>query len=223
MDPSPFVVKVDAFLKMTKLPYQVISGTHNMKKAPKGKLPFISVPGQGEELLIADSQQIFVYLTQNYSVNLDGFLTKEQQAQAYLFTKSLDENLYWCLVYSRWVDDNTWPFVKRAFFGKMSAPLCWVVPNMLRKSVIKKLHAHGMGRHSKMEILTIANASFDALSTLLGEKDYFYGNQPCSFDAAAYSILCQFISADVDSEFNDKARSYTNLVDYCQRIEKEFY
>lgn len=134
MDPSPFVVKVDAFLKMTKLPYQVISGTHNMKKAPKGKLPFISVPGQGEELLIADSQQIFVYLTQNYSVNLDGFLTKEQQAQAYLFTKSLDENLYWCLVYSRWVDDNTWPFVKKAFFGKMSAPLCW--------AVVKRLKSH---------------------------------------------------------------------------------
>ena len=223
MDPSPFVVKVDAFLKMAKLPYEVIEGARNLKKSPKGKLPFISIKQQAEELVIADSQHIIEHLTQSYSVSLDDFLTKEQQAQVYLLTKSLDENLYWCLVYSRWILEETWPVANKAFFGSMPAPLRWFVPNLIRKAVKKNLHGQGLGRHSKAEILTIADKSFDALSVLLGDKDYFYGKQPCSFDAAAYSILCQFISVNCDNEFNFKARSYPNLVQYCQRIEQNFY
>lgn len=223
MDPSPFVVKVDAFLKMAKLPYEVVSGAHNLKKAPKGKLPFISIKQQAEEIVVADSQHIIEHLTQNYSVTLDDFLTAEQRAQTYLLTKSLDENLYWCLVYSRWVLVETWPLANKAFFGRMPLPLRWFVPSLVRKSVIKNLHAHGMGRHSQAEILTIADNSFNALAVLLGEQDYFYGAQPSSFDAVAYSILCQFISVNCDNDFNTKARSYPNLVRYCQRIEQEFY
>ena len=223
MDPSPFVVKVDAFLKMAELPYEVKSGAHYLKKSPKGKLPFISIQQQAEEIVVADSQHIIEHLTQNYSVTLDDFLTKEQRAQSYLLTKSLDENLYWCLVYSRWVLAETWPLANKAFFGRMPLPLRWFIPSLVRKSVIKKLHAHGMGRHSQAEILTIADKSFNALSVLLAEQNYFYGAQPSSFDAVAYSILCQFISANCENVFNSKARSYPNLVRYCQRIEQEFY
>ncbi len=223
MDPSPFVVKVNAFLKVAKLPHKVISGANNLKKSPKGKLPFISIQDQENELLIADSQHIFEHLSQNYPVTLDDFLTKEQQAQAYLLTKSLDENLYWCLVYSRWILEDTWPLVNKTFFSSMPLPLRWFVPNLIRKTVKKNLHGQGLGRHSKEEILTIADKSFSALSVLLGDKSYFYGDKPCSFDATAYSILCQFISVNYQNEFNDKAKSYTNLVSFCQRIEKEYY
>jgi len=223
MDPSPFVVKVDAFLKMAELPYEVKSGAHYLKKSPKGKLPFISIEQQAEKLVIADSQNIIEHLTQNHSITLDAFLSAEQQAQAYLLTKSLDENLYWCLVYSRWMLDEMWPLVNKAFFGAMPAPLRWFVPDLIRKTVRKNLHGQGTGRHSKDEILAIADKSFSALSILLGAKTYFYGEQPCSFDATAYSILCQFISVDCNNEFNDKAGSYPNLVSFCQRIEKQFY
>ena len=223
MDPSPFVVKVDAFLKMTKLPYEVVEGAHNLKKSPKGKLPFISIQQQAKKLVIADSQNIIEHLTQNHAVTLDDFLTAEQQAQAYLLTKSLDENLYWCLVYSRWMLDEMWPLVNKAFFGAMPAPLRWFVPTLIRKAVKKNLHGQGTGRHSKDEILAIADKTFSALSILLADKDYFYGEQPCSFDATAYSILCQFISVNCDNEFNRKARNYPNLVSYCQRINQQFY
>lgn len=223
MDPSPFVVKVDAFLKMAELPYEVKSGAHYLKKSPKGKLPFISIEQQAEKRVIADSQHIIEQLTKTYQITLDDFLTKEQQAQVYLLTKSLDENLYWCLVYSRWVLEDTWPLANKAFFGGMPLALRWFVPTLIRKAVIKNLHGQGLGRHNKAEILTITDKTFNALSVLLGEQDYFYGKQPCSFDATAYAILCQFISANCENEFNDKARSYPNLVNFCQRMEQRFY
>ena len=65
----------------------------------------------------------------------------------------------------------------------------------------------------------IADKTFHALSVLLTQKDYFYGSKPCSFDGVAYAILCQFISTSCTNVFNDKARSYPNLVNFCQRIE----
>jgi len=219
MDPSPFVVKVDAFMKMAQLPFEVIANADNLKKAPKGKLPFIA---DGDST-IADSQAILDHLTQQYQVSLDDHLTAKQQAQAYLLTKSLDENLYWCLVYSRWILEDTWPVTNNTFFGGLPWLLRLFVPGLIRKSVKKNLHGQGMGRHSQAEILAISDKSFAALSTLLADNAYFFGEQPSSFDATVYAILCQFISVDCTNQFNDRARSYQNLVQFCQRIEQSYY
>lgn len=223
MDPSPFVVKVDAFMKMAALPFEIIASTNNLKIAPKGKLPFIVDNNESYENTIADSQAILEYLTDKYQVLLDEHLSSEQKAQAYLFTKSLDENLYWCLVYSRWILEDTWQRVNKTFFGALPFPLRLFIPSLIRKSVKKNLHGQGTGRHSKAEILAISDKSFAALSTLLGDQMYFFNNKESSFDAVVYSILCQFISVDCTNEFNDKARSYPNLVQFCQRIEQAYY
>ncbi|GAW94712.1 MULTISPECIES: glutathione S-transferase C-terminal domain-containing protein [Colwellia] len=51
------------------------------------------------------------------------------------------------------------------------------------------------------------------------QQSHFYGTQLSSFDATAYAILCQFISVNCEHDFNRKARSYPNLMRYCQRIE----
>jgi len=220
MDPSPFVVKVYAFMKMAQLPFEVVASADNLKIAPKGKLPFIV---DSDTTTIADSQAIVEYLTEKYKVSLDQHLSAEQQAQAYLLTKSLDENLYWCLVYSRWVLDNTWPLVNKTFFGALPLPLRLFVPSLIRKGVKKNLHGQGLGRHSKEEILAISDKSFSALSILLADKDYFFGDNPSSFDASVYSILGQFILTDHLNEFNEKARTYPNLVQFCQRIEQTYY
>lgn len=222
-DPSPFVVKVETFLKMASLPYQRVDRGSNLKKSPKGKLPFISIKDANQEQVIADSQHIIEQLTDKYNVTLDEHLTEEQKAQAYLMTKSLDENLYWCLVYSRWVQQDTWPHVKQAFFGKFPSYLRWFVPNLVRKSVIKTLNGQGLGRHSEDEILAITDKSLQALSHVLGAKDYFFGEQVCSFDATAYALLCQFFSVNYQDKFNQKAKNYPNLIQYCQRIEQQYF
>jgi len=222
-DASPFVVKVDAFLRMTKLEYKNVSDFNNLKKSPKGKLPFITDDKTKELVTIADSEDVIDYLTETYQIDLDGFLTDKQKAQGHLITKSLDESLYWCLVYSRWALDNTWPLINQTFFGEMPFPLKTFVPKLIRKSVIKNLYGQGIGRHSAEEILAIANKSFSALSVLLAEQDYIFGAQPCKLDAVIYSHLCEFISVDFDNQFNSQARSYENLVKYCQRFEQRYY
>lgn len=219
IDASPFVVKVDVFLRMAKLPYEFNGNFNNLKKSPKGKLPFI----EDNNTKIGDSSFIVEYLTNKYNVELDSFLTDEEKAIGYLITKSLDENLYWCLVYSRWIDDQSWPLVKETFFGQLPFPVKLFVPALIRKSVKKNLNGQGIGRHSKQEVLIIAEQSFSALSVMLGDKPYFFGDKPCSFDAVAFSALSGFISVDFDNDFNNLARKYENLVRYCQNIQKTFY
>lgn len=219
MDASPFVVKVDLFLRITKLAYSVRSGASYLKKSPKGKLPFII----DDDQKVGDSSFIIEHLKEKYQLDIDSAMTNEEQATAYLLAKSLEENLYWSVVYSRWSDDHTWPIAKEAFFAGIPFPLNTFVPALIRRGVIKNLHAQGLGRHSHQEILEITDKSLQALSVLLGDKPYFFGDAISTFDVTAYSILCQFYLVDYSSEFKVLAQKYGNLQRYCERIKNEYY
>ncbi|MEA1888330.1 MAG: glutathione S-transferase family protein, partial [Pseudomonadota bacterium] len=45
-DASPFVLKVDAYMRMAGIQFENIPGLVNLRKAPKGKLPFIDDNGK---------------------------------------------------------------------------------------------------------------------------------------------------------------------------------
>ncbi len=218
-DPSPFVMKVDAWLRMSGMPFEHISNVANLRKAPKGKLPFIDDDGK----IVADSHLIINYLHKQYGSPLDEGLSREQRAMATLVGKSLDEQLYWCLVYSRWVRPDTWPLVKETFFNAVPAPMrgivCWVAQRRVKRS----LYLQGFGRHSDEEILAMTTEMFQALSDLLGDKTYFLGEKPSTLDATAYGFLCEFILSDIHNSFSERARRFDNLVRYCGRIRDEYY
>jgi glutathione S-transferase len=219
IDASPFVVKVDLFLKLAGIEFQLTGDFNNLKKSPKNKLPFIEDNGKQ----VGDSAFILKYLTSKYQVKLDDHLSDEQKAQVTLITHALDESLYWGLVYSRWIKEDSWPIVYDAFFGKLPLPIRWFLPNIIRNDVKKTLKRQGFGRHSETELLTKVDDQFSALSILLADNDYFFGDKPSSFDAVVYSALCEFISVDFFNSFNQQARKYENLVQYCQRIEAKYY
>ncbi len=218
-DPSPFVLKVETYLLMANIDYESISRLNNLSKAPKGKLPFIENDGE----IIADSQFIIDYLEKKYNGRLDSHLSDEQKALTYLITKSLDENLYFALVYSRWQCDETWPKVKNTFFGKFPFPLKLIIPFIARRGVIRTLKGQGISRHSKQEVEQICLKTFQALSSLISNKPYILGDQPCSLDATVFAFLAEFILVDLDNTFNDIARSQSTLTNYCQRIYKTYY
>lgn len=218
-DPSPFVLKVDAYMRMANIEYECFSDVDNLKQAPKGKLPFIT----DGETTIADSEFIILYLQEKFQVELDANLSDEQKSIAYLIGKSLDENLYWCLVYSRWVKDESWVHVKKSFFGSLPFPWKFVIPLVARKGIISALQKQGLGRHTDEEIKIIAQRTFESLSKVLANKTYFFGETPSSFDATAFGFLSQFISVSLQNPFNDLACDYGNLVDYCNNIRAIYY
>jgi hypothetical protein len=68
VDISPFVTKVDVYLRLTKLPYKLVPfSMESFTAAPKGKLPYIV---DGEER-IADSNFFIDHLKKRYGDPLD--------------------------------------------------------------------------------------------------------------------------------------------------------
>lgn len=218
-DPSPFCLKIDAYMRMAGLDYESASDVRNLRNAPKGKLPYITDQG----MTLGDSAFILDYLKQTYGDPLDANLTEEQLAVQHAFVKMLDENLYWCLVWSRWISDSGWPGTKNAFFGDMPWFLRAIVPNRLRKGMRRTLHRQGLGRHSESEIKQIMRNDLQALSTYLDQKPYFFGNEPATLDAVAFGFLAEFVLSPVDTTLTSIAKEYKNLLQFCERVQARWY
>jgi glutathione S-transferase len=218
-DPSPFCLKVDLYLRATGVEFQTLSGFQHMRRAPKGKLPFIDDDGT----VVPDSAFIIAYLKRKYGDPLDGGLGTEQKAVAHAFTKMLDENFYWCVVYSRWIDPEGWPHSRQAFFGRMPFPLRAIIPVIAQRNVRRSLHRQGLGRHAPQEILEIARRDLNALSDYLGGREFFLGEHLTTLDVVAYAFLAEILVPEFDTDLRRLASGYANLVRFVERIRTNYY
>lgn len=215
---SPFCLKLETYLRMANLPYET-KYLVDIRKTPKGKLPYIEDDG----IKIADSSLIINYLQQKYNVTLDDHLTPEQKAIAVSLQRLFEDHLYWCVVYSRWIDPVNWPAVKKDFFGKLPKILYLFLPDLIRKKTKSTLYAQGLGRHSHDEIMQFGVKDLQAVATILGDKPFIFGDQPSSIDAVAFGCLVAIIVPPVKSALQDYAKSVPQLVSYCDRMRKQYF
>jgi glutathione S-transferase len=215
---SPFCLKLETYLHMAELPFTVV-GSNAMKNAPKGKMPYIEDQGQK----IGDSNLVIQYLKDTYGDRLDDHLTPTEKAMSLAIGRMIDENLYWTIVHSRWMEPIAWEQVKREYFSEIPPVLRSIIPELLRKSVRKSLDGHGMGRHSNPEIYQIGCADIQALSDILGDKPFFMGDRPSSLDATAYGSLANILWLPIESPLQDKAKTLQNLAAFCNRMKERYY
>lgn len=215
---SPFCMKLETYLRMANLPHQIVY-EDQLDKAPKGKMPYIV--DQGKK--IGDSNLIVEYLTETYGDRTDSHLSPSDRGISLAMRRMIDENLYWCLVYSRWIDEPNWAMTRSAYFGKLPPVLKQILPGVLRKGVRKSLEHHGMGKHTADEIYAIGNRDLIALSGFLSDKQFFFGNEPTLLDAAAYAMVLNLIKDPMVSPIATQARQLDNLVAFCDRMTARFY
>src|SRR6185503_16489589 len=100
-DLSPFVTKVEVYLRLAKLPYELVPFSPEMFAcAPKGKYPCIV---DGEET-IPDSSFIIEHLKRKYGDPLDAKHAPAERAAGHAIKRMLEENFYWVIVAERWRD-----------------------------------------------------------------------------------------------------------------------
>lgn len=215
---SPFCMKLETYLRMAKLPFEIVV-IQDPRKAPKGKLPFIEDNGKK----IADSQLIIEYLKKEYGDVVDAHLTPEQNAIATSLQRMLDEHLYWILMYSRWIEPKSWKIIKPLYFGHMPPVIRTIIPEQIRKGIIKTLHGQGLGRHARDEIYEIGKEDINAITNLLGTKAFLLGENPSSVDACAYAYLANFLKSPTSSPIQEHIKSQSSLIDYCTRMQARFY
>ena len=217
---SPFCMKLETYLRMADIAFEIPSAKlQHLQKAPKGKMPYIMDQGK----TVSDTSFNIDYLKSTYGDPLDAWLDTTQRATALAFQRLLEENLYWAVLYSRWVEPQGWEQTRGAFFGGLPAPLKWFVPTIARRGIIKELHGQGMGRHSLAEIHAIGKRDISALADFMADKPYIMGGQPCSLDACAYAFIANLLWAPVESELKDHAQKYPQLLAYCERMRDRYY
>lgn len=210
---SLFCMKLETWLRLAGIPYEAVNDG-NVFKAPLGKLPYIDDDGR----LIADSHFIIEHLKQRHGDTLDADLTPRHRAIATAFQRLLEENLYWAVVYTRWVLDDGWRLTREAFFGQLPWPLRAIVAPLARRGMRSELRGHGLGRHPEAEIYAIGMRDLDAVADYLADQPFLMGDRPRSIDASAFAFLANVLWAPVDSPLQRHARSRPNLEAYCQRM-----
>lgn len=215
---SPFCMKVETWLRMAGLDYRVVVelGPH---KGPLGKLPFVRDRGE----TIADSHSIIERLARTYGKDLDAGLDARQRATARAFDRLLSEHLYWAMVYGRWVDEAAWQGTRAVFFGSLPWPLRSLLPGFARRGMTAQLKGHGLGRHSRDEVLRRAAQDLQALADLLGDQPYFFGDQPTTLDAGAYAFLANAYAAPIETAVKPLVATHPNLVAYCERVRLRYF
>jgi glutathione S-transferase len=216
-DPSPFVMKAETLLKIAGLPYRTDTG--GFSKAPKGKLPYIDDDGE----IVADSTFIRWHIEKKYRIDFDQGLTPEQRATAWAFEKMAEDQLYWGLVYARWVDDANFDSGPREFFRRVPLPIRPFVTAVIRRKVKNALHAQGLGRHSPEEIVALAGRSIDAIAEFLGGKPFFMGTLPTGVDATMFGFVSAALCPQFETPLRTIAEGHENLRRYVARVTARYY
>lgn len=215
---SHFCVKAETYLRMAKLPYQVVETLP--LKAPRGKVPYIEDNGK----TIADTRLIVNHLKATYGDTLDAELSDEQKAQSHALQRLLEEHLFWATMYTRWNGtDANWQTNKQAIFSVLPPVARDLAALVYRRRIKGQIKGHGMGRHTPEEVFMLAQQDLDALSIALGDKPYFMGARPSTLDASAFGVLINTIGCPIESPIKAYGLAKPNLRNYCQRMLTEFY
>jgi glutathione S-transferase len=215
---SPFVMKVETYLRMTGIEFKTVI-KNDPRKMPKQKLPVILDDGKE----VPDSGAILAHLKQKYGDKLDGNLTPAQRGTAHAIRRMLEESLYFVLLYMRWVDAPGWEITRKTFFGAMPAMVRAFLPGMIHKNMKKMLYGQGVARHSREEIIALGKADLEALAQILSDKPYFLGQEPTSIDAIAYAFLAQLLYTPFQDELVAYAKTLQNIVAFTDRMRDRYY
>ena len=131
---SPFCLKVETFLKMAGLPYEIVDAIP--LQGPKGQLPFIEDNGKR----IGDSQFIVEYLKKTYGDSVDGHLTPGERAVSNAMQRLIENHLCWAFVFARFGKrDVNWAENKRAIFGGLPPIVRDLVSVLARRGILRQL------------------------------------------------------------------------------------
>jgi glutathione S-transferase len=216
-DFSPACLKLKTYLRMMGVPY--VSTLGDPRKAPTKKIPFISDDGT----MIGDSGLIIAHVNKKHGDKLDGRLSAEERAFGHLVRRTCEESLYWPVLYVRWSNEATWPELA-AQFKKIVPPVIGaLIVNMIRKDTLKSAWAQGIGRHTLDNVISHAKSDVDALSTLLGDKNYLFGDTPTSFDASLFGSIANVLAFPADGPLAAYAKEKKNLVDFVERVKTTYW
>lgn len=91
-----------------------------------------------------------------------------------------------------------------------------------QRRVKSYLHGHGIGRHTKDDIYSIAYRDLASVSAILGNAPFLLGDKPTLVDTAAFGFLANVLWHDTGCPVNAMiSKDFQNIEGYCQRIKEQ--
>jgi glutathione S-transferase len=214
---SPFCCKLETWLRITGIPYEVID-TSDPRKGPKGKLPFIEDAG----VRIADTSIIVDHLKKTRGVEPDARLDASQRAIALLVQRTLEEHYAFVLAYTHLVRDEGLRHT-RARFDSVPAIVRPLVFRTAQGQIKKTLWRQGILRHSDQEIVESAQRDWRAVLAVMSKEAFFFGDEPTGVDAIVFGALATSVLTPIESPIRDFLRSQPGCVAYAERMRTRFF
>ncbi|RDD46515.1 Failed axon connections-like protein [Trichoplax sp. H2] len=212
---SPFALKLETYLRMAKIPYEV-DGSSTFSK--KSKIPWITLNDED----VTDSYFSIEHVKKHFEVDLDRKLTAEQKATARIIEKTMEENTFWATM----VQDRMFEcFDECMAIYEVSYVFKLVIKYYFLRVINKYRWGHGIGRHSSEEIRHIGAKDLRAISVLLGDKPFFMGEEPTRIDATMFAFLALLIFGMPTAAPSYKLlhSELKNLVDFVYRMKEKFW
>jgi glutathione S-transferase len=217
-DSSPFVIKSMMMLRLAGVQFREVQG--NPFKAPRGFLPYLEDDG----VKVADSTLMRFHLEKKYNFDFDRGLDSERKAVAWAVERMCEDHLYFAMLEMRWLDaDNFREGLGKHMFGPIPAPARPIAKSLLRRMNAKRLHGHGIGRHTRGRIAELAIRDVEALAAILGKKPFLMGDKPCSADAFVFGIVTSILTPPLKSPIRAAMQGHANLVAYRDRIASQYF
>lgn len=219
---SPYCLLTETWIKYNNIKYENMDHKNRLR-SKKGLLPFIEL--NGEE--IADSDVILSTLSAKFEKDMDASLTPEQRNIKHAMVSMINNHTLWCIL--QWRTRNADNMTK-GYKLNLQTFTNYRVPNGLRpfafkhiflRKITRKVKAVGLGGKSDEEVDNLGKHDLKVLSDLLGDKQFFFGDEPSSLDLTAFVQLALLIN--VVKEVACPMRDYldsdcTNLIGLYNRF-----
>ena len=214
---SPFVTKAHILLQMAGLAYN--TDFNGFFKAPKGKLPYINDNSE----IVADSTFIRDHIERKYGFDFDRGLGPAEKATGWALERMCEEHLYWLMIDVRWLDDANFAAGPARIFDQLPAPIRPLIKVYVRRAYRKALKLQGIGRHEANERLEFARRDLQAISDILADKPFLFGEQPHGADASVGAFVIGVLAKGIATPLRDAAEAIINFPAYGERIRKRYF
>ena len=109
-------------------------------------------------------------------------------------------------------------------FGRRILPLKYLAGFLAKKQIKKYMRFHGIGRHTEQELYAITERDLLAVSEILGQKKFLFGDKPSLANATVFAFIAgsawDMPECPIAELIKSKAR---NLEKHAQRMKDLYY
>lgn len=133
-------------------------------------------------------------------------------------------------LYQLYLTPQNSDLVRRLYVFPCSSmpPVQMAIASHLRSAAEAELiKSSGINSLSAIDLIRDADEAFSALSALLGQNEWFFGQaKPGLFDASVFAYTHLILDESLEwklNELKDALEKYSNLVRHRERIEKMYF